>query len=177
MPDPNKPASSEIDAVIAYAPVIPRPRWFRRRGTWIVAIAVLILLSALVVAGYFYLKAVVSRNLSVAVSGAMSNAFAPHALPSVSEQGWQQMSVGMTKAQVMALLGDSAAKHDPATTTVNGKTVAISKEYWEYNWTDGVSLAALLAPSDKAYVVYCGSDGTVTSFRRPIASTSPTTFP
>jgi len=92
-----------------------------------------------------------------------STVFSPHILPSIDSEVWGQLYVGMDKDDVIALFGDSQSKTSPAQGSKSGY---INNEYWEYNWTDGLS--GVFGPSLRAYVVYFDDHGKVVSFRKPI---------
>ncbi|MBU1853468.1 MAG: outer membrane protein assembly factor BamE [Candidatus Omnitrophica bacterium] len=92
--------------------------------------------------------------------------FSPHSLPRVDLDAWGQLQKGMTKEDVIALLGDSHSKTSPVITAESNKTSSVDKEYWEYNWTDGLS--GVFGPSLRAYVVYFDGQGKVVSFREPV---------
>ncbi|MBI4219741.1 MAG: hypothetical protein HY682_06315 [Chloroflexi bacterium] len=94
--------------------------------------------------------------------------FGPGPIRSVSPGAWARLRVGMTKDEVVFLLGDAEVKSGPGKTEVAGRpalmTPELWPEFWEYNWTDGFPI---FSPSDKAFVVYFDSQGRVSSFREP----------
>jgi outer membrane protein assembly factor BamE (lipoprotein component of BamABCDE complex) len=67
---------------------------------------------------------------------------------------WSQLKVGMSKAEVAALLGNSWAK------TKTG----VSSEWWEYNYQSGFDGP----PSSRAYVVYFDDIGRLVKWREPL---------
>jgi hypothetical protein len=79
--------------------------------------------------------------------------------------GWTKLEEGMTKDQVISLLGDSWAKSGPGSFTLGG-TTNTTPERWEYNWKIGLGLFGQVHP--KAYVVYFDQDGKLSSWREPI---------
>jgi hypothetical protein len=93
----------------------------------------------------------------------MPHLFEPGPIKAVKPTAWANMRVGMSKEEVIRVLGDSPSKGGPTTEEVCGKKITIP-EFWEYNWTDGL---AVISPSDKAYAVYFGPDGRVSEFRAP----------
>jgi hypothetical protein len=131
-----------------------RKSFLRRRATRWVAAAVLFALA--ISAGWIaYAYYEISHNL-----------FAAGPLPAVNPASWSKLKVGMTQAQVAALLGRSRYQAGRATTTVKGITIQIVPEYWEYNWTDGLEI---FGPSAKAYVVYFDNAGRVSRWRSPVS--------
>jgi len=77
---------------------------------------------------------------------------------------WEQLRVGMTKDQVIELIGDASSKHKVA---VGHDKNNVSKkieqnEFWEYN-----SHSSLFGgPHPRAYVIYFDSEGKVSFFRK-----------
>jgi outer membrane protein assembly factor BamE (lipoprotein component of BamABCDE complex) len=82
----------------------------------------------------------------------------------VNLAGWQKLEVGMTKQQVISLLGDAASKRGPETTTMSDR-VTYDPEYWEYNWTSGIPILA--HPHPKSYSVYFDKEGRLAGWREP----------
>ncbi|MEW6304898.1 MAG: hypothetical protein AB1705_15590 [Verrucomicrobiota bacterium] len=68
---------------------------------------------------------------------------------------WQKLRAGMSKKEVVALLGDPRREF--------GATY-IFKEVWQYYGTTEI---IQLRPAKDGYLVYFSSDGKATSFRRP----------
>jgi hypothetical protein len=83
----------------------------------------------------------------------------------VNLEGWAKLKEGMTREQVIDLLGDSSTKWGPGTFTIGDDEYATS-ERWEYNWTIGFSLFGGVHP--KAYVVYFDENGHLASWREPL---------
>lgn len=99
--------------------------------------------------------------VSLTVGGCLN--FKPHAIKAVRPEAWAELRVGMTKKEVIKLLGDSPGKGGPNTLEACGKKVTLP-EFWEYNWTDGL---AIFEPATKAYAVYFDAQGKVSKFRAP----------
>ncbi len=89
-----------------------------------------------------------------------STVFEPGPLDPPKAGAWAQLKVGLTEAEVRALLGD------PGVETVEGSGASSKTLYWEYTYSDGVTLFG--GASDKAHVVYFDEAGLVTSFREPL---------
>jgi len=113
---------------------------------------ILVLLAGALVGGYY----ITLWRFKASLGRAIAHEFSEHALPSPDAKAWAQIQVGMTKQQVISLLGDSRSKMMPA-----GK-----EESWEYGYTLG--LIPLEAP--QAYIVRFGPEGKVSSFRSPVPS-------
>jgi hypothetical protein len=90
----------------------------------------------------------------------------PHAIQDADPAAWARLRAGMTTSEVRELLGDSWSKVTP---TSEGNCPGDSSRlaFWEYNWTDGLSV---LGPSDRAYVVFFTPEGRVHSFRPPLTA-------
>lgn len=82
----------------------------------------------------------------------------------VNLAGWHKLEVGMTKQQVTSLLGNAASKSGPGTTTMSGKTT-YNHEFWEYNWTSGITIFP--HPHPKSYHVYFDRHGKLASWGEP----------
>jgi len=83
----------------------------------------------------------------------------------VNLAGWAKLEKGMTRKQVIHLLGDSHNKAGASTFTIGDDEFETS-ERWEYNWTVGIPLFGEVHP--KAYVVYFDVDGKLATWREPI---------
>ena len=95
--------------------------------------------------------------------------FKPGPIMSVQPEAWAKLQVGMTKQDVIALLGESQRRVSTGTTEIDGKKEITRPEFWAYTWTEGLDL---FGPSDKAHAVYFDSDGKVSSFRAPKTANS-----
>ena len=87
----------------------------------------------------------------------------------VNLAGWEKLEQGMTKQQVIELLGDSERKSGPSKVTFGEgeeKEEISIPERWEYNYTIGISLFG--GVHDKAYVVYFDKKGLLDYWREPI---------
>lgn len=79
------------------------------------------------------------------------NLFGPHPAPSPDLNGWAQMRVGLTEAEVEQLLGKRGSGAGP---------------YWHYVWHTPLNYPG----DDRSYVVRFDEDGRVTDFRAPVKS-------
>lgn len=95
--------------------------------------------------------------------------FKPGPIKGVQPEAWAKLQVGMTKQDVIALLGESPHKVGPGTTETDGKKEIVMSEFWAYTWSEGLDI---FGPSDKAHAVYFDSDGKVSSFRAPKTANS-----
>jgi hypothetical protein len=88
----------------------------------------------------------------------------PREAAAVSGDAWRQVRTGMSKAEVVALLGDAPgqARYEPAGAA--GPEPAQPSERWEYGW---VSAFGAPIPDSRAYVVWFGPDAKVSSLRGP----------
>ena len=101
------------------------------------------------------------------------------------QANWSKLRTGMSKEEVVCLLGESMSKSEPikpepnpdssplndAIGTIFARTIFDSWfERWHYGEFE--MFDNLLSPSDKAYVVYFGGSQRVVSFRRPISEDS-----
>jgi len=82
----------------------------------------------------------------------------------VNLDGWTQLRVGMTEAEVRALLGSPGHDSGRGSETVDGKTTVFPR-FWEYNWSSDFFSHE---PHEKAYVVYFDTEDKVESWRRPL---------
>jgi hypothetical protein len=125
----------------------------KRKLKWLLfALVALIVVAAL--GGFIYFKYFFTLDL-----------FKEGPTTEVNLAGWQKLEKGMTKPQVVNLLGDSSVKYGPGTYTLGGATNT-TPETWEYNWTVGFSWLGEVHP--KAYVVYFGDDGKLALWREPL---------
>lgn len=81
----------------------------------------------------------------------------------VDERAWTQLSIGMSREAVIALLGDAPYKRQSSSRSA-GEEEAVQIEYWEYNYASGLGATA---PHPKAYVVYFDRTGKVSGSRPP----------
>jgi len=96
--------------------------------------------------------------------------FEPGPIKGVQPEAWAKLQVGMTKQEVIALLGESDCRRGPGTREIDGKKEIMTPEFWQYTWTDGLNIFG--GPSDKAHAVYFDSDGKVSGFRAPKTANS-----
>ncbi|MBI2438194.1 MAG: outer membrane protein assembly factor BamE [Lentisphaerae bacterium] len=82
----------------------------------------------------------------------------------VTLSGWSKLEKGMTREQVISLLGDSSVKWGPGSFSIGGDEYK-TNERWEYNWTIGFSLFGQVHP--KAYVVYFDDEDRLASWQEP----------
>ena len=95
--------------------------------------------------------------LTAAYYAARDTDFAPVPEP------WKKIRRGMTKQEILAVVGEPRTKSGPSRITFLGLVIT-RKEFWQYY---GGSWSPLLGPSDGAYVVYFSSDDKVASLRKP----------
>ena len=95
--------------------------------------------------------------------------FKPGPIMGVQPETWAKLQVGMTKQDVIALLGESQRRVSTGTTEIDGKKEITRPEFWAYTWTEGLDL---FGPSDKAHAIYFDSDGKVSTFRAPKTANS-----
>jgi len=132
-----------------------------KRPIKIVLVTAMSVVVLLFVGGFIYFQ-IVKHNVS-------SWLFEPRPIMGVQPEAWAKLQVGMTKQDVIALLGESPHRVGPGTTETDGKKEITTPEFWAYTWTEGLDL---FGPSDKAHAVYFDSDGKVSSFRAPKTANS-----
>jgi len=86
----------------------------------------------------------------------------PHPATKVDPKKWVELRIGMTKDQVVSLLGDPPCQHKRRVENEE-KNEIVSYEFWEYNFCSG----ALAGPDPKAYVIYFDVEGKVSYIREP----------
>ena len=79
----------------------------------------------------------------------------------VDIEQWKRLKIGMTKMEVISLLGDSPSKHEFSVDSQERNEN--TNEYWEY----GYKSSLLAGPHPKAYVVFFNREGTVLRIRGP----------
>jgi len=89
----------------------------------------------------------------------------PHPAAAVNPDAWKQLHTGMTKQQVLALLGEAPRQMQGESSKVGAPKIIEPWEFWEYGY---VSAFGAPIPHDRAYAVYFDQDGRVSSFREPI---------
>ncbi len=85
----------------------------------------------------------------------------------VNLAGWHNLEVGMTKEQVISLLGNAPSKSVPEIMKESGKTIYFP-EFWEYNYTSGLTL--IPQPHPKSYHVYFDKQGRLANWGGPEAT-------
>lgn len=98
----------------------------------------------------------------------------PRAIKAVDPLAREKLRVGMSAGDVRQLLGEAHSRVGVNSAECTGGCAvceaAVSpvpwRSYWEYNWTDGLSLTG---PSAKAYAVYFDGQEKVVFFRAPLA--------
>ncbi len=128
----------------------------------IALLLILVLLVTIPVAGYIYLEYFFELKLELSL-------FEPGPIKSVDPLAWQKLKIGMTKQEVIELLGKSDRKSGAATLEVNGKHPTVNREFWLYNWSDGFDFF----PNSKAYVIIFDENAKVKMFREPLVTTAP----
>ena len=107
---------------------------------------------------------------------------------------WDSVEIGMSKEQVISLLGEPIGKHGPAKVEIEhdgdsepaiaaagglaGMFFDSLYEYWEYDSINREELSqeqaveelveSLFGPSDESFVVYFDENGKVKKLRRPL---------
>jgi len=105
------------------------------------------------------------------IAGAFAEAIRhPHAAAAVDPNAWKQVRTGMTKPQVLALLGEAPRQMQGESSSVVAPRKAEPFEFWEYGY---VSAFGAPVPHDRAYVVSFDHDGRVSSVREPIEGEGP----
>ena len=128
-----------------------------KRPIKIVLVTAMSVVVLLFVGGFIYFH-ILERNL-----------FKPGPIMGVQPEAWAKLQVGMTKQDVIALLGESPCQVGLGTRETDGKKEIMTPEFWAYTWTEGMDI---FGPSDKAHAVYFDSDGKVSSFRAPKTANS-----
>ncbi len=95
---------------------------------------------------------------------AHQNIFDERPTKRVNLAGWRKLKVGMTKQQVISLLGDAASKTPPGSMTMDKEVISLP-ELWEYNWQSGLNLFG--NPHPKSYAVRFDKDGRLSSWYEP----------
>ena len=88
----------------------------------------------------------------------------PHELPTVDPETWAQLAVGMTKEEVVSLIGDTRSLSRVS------NSEGMESETWQYQWSDGLLPELVAGASRRAYLVTFGADGKVVSLRVPEAN-------
>jgi hypothetical protein len=96
----------------------------------------------------------------------LTGMFDAGAAPEVNKAGWAQMRVGLTKAEVEALLGGHGYPSGGGTVQFDSGPPQAIPETWEYEWHGGGFLGHTI--DDRAYVVYFDENGRVSGFRGPL---------
>lgn len=111
----------------------------------------------------YFLKLLCTTYAILLMTGCVRlDLFESHSLGEVAPEAWSQLKVGMTKQEVVGLLGESLGKSGP--TRLKERGLALVPEHWEYGFGGGLSS---FSPSPKSHVVYFGEDERVLSFRGP----------
>ena len=122
------------------------------RQKWLVGITGIGVLAVLLVLGGLVVKSRRSLNGAGPIRAAL-------------EGGWARLRIGMTREEVIALLGRSESECGPVMIDMEpGPAVMVSQEFWEYGWTDGLPAHS---PSDRAYIVEFDLRGRLSAFREP----------
>lgn len=142
----------------------------KKRKIFIVIVSFLIICLLCCGAYYYYACKRFGGQIGKEIAQAIMK---PHPMREVNEEGWERLEIGMTKEQVIELLGESPFQNTKSRTNYNEYTKdyeyiekgVYKLDYWEYNYSYG-----LLSPSHhpKAYVVYFDENGKVSGFREPI---------
>lgn len=90
-------------------------------------------------------------------SNYLHNNFLEGPTSNVNIENWRKIKIGMTKEQVIILIGNSPSQHS----IPNNNDSCASSVFWEYGYQ------SLLGPHEKAYVVFFNSDGLVSALQEP----------
>ena len=85
----------------------------------------------------------------------------PHPIRSVDAAAWSKLTLGMTKDEVVSIIGESS--DISRRTTPDGSET----ETWQYGWSDGMLPELLKEPSPRAYLVTFDSEERVASLTEP----------
>ena len=80
----------------------------------------------------------------------------------IKTENWEKLKIGMTKKEVIDLLGDSPSKHIISVHSPEKSSNAF--EFWEYEYRS----SPISIPHPKAYVVYFNQKGLVSKLREPM---------
>ena len=122
-----------------------------------------IMLVVLVAGGYWYFQKSLGEQIGAEIAKRMME---PYALSTVDMQAWTGLTIGMTKEEVIALLGDPPAKNkEERNAEQNYTDEELDRlEFWTWNYTYGLFVPV---PHPKAYVVYFDQAGRISGFRAP----------
>ncbi len=123
-------------------------------------------LAALTVSGAWYWYRWQQEGVAGAIAeGVLQQLQTPHKVAVVDDQAWQRLRIGMSKQEVVQLLGEAPRRVGP-TSVVGGQPSAAETlpEFWEYGF---VAAFGTPVPDARSYVVLFASDGRVTAFRKP----------
>ena len=85
-------------------------------------------------------------------------------IKNVNLGGWEHLQKGMTKKEVIQLIGDSHSKIGPRVLETK-ETQYKSLEYWEYGWSKGIQ--DMGSVSDKSYIIYFDQNEQLLSWKAP----------
>jgi hypothetical protein len=122
--------------------------------------AAFVAISAGSVGGYYFLWWHIRQKIAHSIATQVVRGGATRC---VDTQAWTQVSIGMSREAVIALLGDAPSKRQSSSKSA-GEDEAVKIEYWEYNYASGLGASA---PHPKAYVVCFDRTGKVSGFRPP----------
>lgn len=88
--------------------------------------------------------------------------FAPGQTSRIKTENWAKVKIGMTKKEVVDVLGDSPSKH--VISVDSSKKKSNTLEFWEYEYRSSL----LSEPHPKAYVIYFTKEDLVSKIREPI---------
>jgi len=80
--------------------------------------------------------------------------------PKPGLRAWQQIRVGLSREEVLAILGEPATKMKPNSPA----DAATNAEWWEYGYSSPVTNMTVDA---RAYAIFFDGSGHVTSFQEP----------
>jgi hypothetical protein len=134
----------------------------RRRWTLVAMVGITAVVGG---AAYWYHRW--QQGLAAALTdGIIHQLNTAHDVAPVNAGTWQQLRLGMTKAEVTQLLGEAPRRAGPTLVrTVADGREQVLPEFWEYGF---VAPFAAPDPDPRAHVVYFGQDGKVISITTPL---------
>ena len=87
--------------------------------------------------------------------------------PKPDPKAWQRIRVGLSREEVLAILGQPAIKTKPNSPATAAPGSNSSHEWWEYGYSSPVGAGAV---DPRAYALFFDDTGHVTSFQEPSES-------
>lgn len=82
-------------------------------------------------------------------------------------KAWQRIHIGLSREEVMAILGQPATKTKSNSPDGTGTRSNSSHEWWEYGYSSPIGTGAV---DPRAYALFFDGTGHVTSFQEPSES-------